>query len=375
MIEVKEVKTAKQRKEFLNFPLKLYKGNPYFVPPLYGDEKIIFDTKKNMYYETCKASFFLAYKDGKVVGRISGIIQFQHIEKTGEKRARFVRFDAINDQEVANALFAAVENWAKENGITTVHGPLGFSDQEREGLLIEGFDQLSTFEEQYNYEYYGKLIENCGYQKEIDWVEYKIFTPKEVNPKIAKISERVLERHGLHIATGKNKNEFINRYKDGIFAVLDEAYSDLYGTVPFTEKMKEQLIGQFKLLLTLDYLIVVCDKDDKVVAFGLGLPSLSKAVQPSKGKLLPFGIFRILKAVKHPKIVDFALIGVTKEYMGKGLNSVILDRMINTMIKLGVEYAETNLNLETNDKIQAQWKIFEHEQHKRRRAYIKNLVD
>ncbi len=372
MIEILEVITRKSQKEFVDFPLNLYKDNPYFVPPLYDDEMNIFN-KKNIYLDTCDQICYLAKKEGKVVGRIQGIIQHLSNEKEGEKKARFTRFDSINDENVAHALFDAVEGWAKEKGVTCVHGPLGYSDLEREGLLIWGFNELSTFEEQYNYEYYQKLIEDCGYQKDVDWLEYKIYPPKEVDERIIKIADRVLERNKLHLCVGKNKNKFIEKYKDGIFETLDEAYAPLYGTIPFTEKMKQQLISQFKLIISLDYVIVVADENEKVVAFGLGFPSMSKAVQQCKGKLFPTGIFKILNAVKNPKILDLGLIAVRPEYQNKGVNSIILKQMMSFLVNNKIEYCETNLELETNDKVQQQWKFFETEHHKRRRAFIKHL--
>ena len=369
MIEVKEVTSKKMQKEFLNFPLKLYKGVKQFVPPLYGDEKQIFN-KNYMYYDTCEAVYYNAYKDGEIVGRISGIIQRQSNEKTGEKRIRFTRFDAIDDQEVANRLFDAVKEWAKSNGMEKICGPLNFSDLEREGLLIDGFDEISTFEEQYTYPYYPKLIENYGFEKEVDWVEYKIYPPKEVDPKIKKISEMVQKRYNLHVAKEKNTNSLIKKYKDGIFDCLNQGYKDLYGVVPHTEKMKQSLIKQFKLVIDIDFVIVICDENNKVVGFGLAFPSLSEAVNKCGGKLFPFGVFKLLKAIKHPKIYDFGLISVYPEYQIKGVNSIILEQLMQRMIDSGLEYCETNLNLEDNTKVQAQWKFFEHTQHKRRRSYI-----
>ena len=369
MIEVKEVTSKKMQKEFLNFPLKLYKGVKQFVPPLYGDEKQIFN-KNYMYYDTCEAVYYNAYKDGEIVGRISGIIQRQSNEKTGEKRIRFTRFDAIDDQEVANKLFDAVKEWAKSNGMEKICGPLNFSDLEREGLLIDGFDEISTFEEQYTYPYYPKLIENYGFEKEVDWVEYKIYPPKEVDPKIKKISEMVQKRYNLHVAKEKNTNSLIKKYKDGIFDCLNQGYKDLYGVVPYTEKMKQSLIKQFKLVIDIDFVIVICDENNKVVGFGLAFPSLSEAVNKCGGKLFPFGVFKLLKAIKHPKIYDFGLISVYPEYQIKGVNSIILEQLMQRMIDSGLEYCETNLNLEDNTKVQAQWKFFEHTQHKRRRSYI-----
>ncbi|MBQ5504188.1 MAG: N-acetyltransferase, partial [Oscillospiraceae bacterium] len=265
MVDIVEVKTKKQQREFLDFPLDMYKDNPYFVPPLYGDEKKIF-SKNYVYNDTCEHVYFNAYRDGKMVGRISGILQKSSNEIRNEKRVRFTRFDSIDDQEVASALFKAVEDWARSKGMDTVCGPLGFSDLEREGLLIEGFDQLSTFEEQYNAEYYGRLIENCGYAKEVDWLESKIYRPVEPDESFAKMSDFIMKRYNLRFGEAKNVNDFINRYGDDFFKLLDDGYSHLYGTVPFTKGMKDMMIANFKLIIDLKYVGVILDEQGKLVA-------------------------------------------------------------------------------------------------------------
>lgn len=372
MVEIIEVKTKKDIKEFINFPLNLYKNNPYFVPPLYDDEKSIF-TDKNVYFKTCVSKFFLAKKDGKVVGRIQGIIQKQYNEIHNEKRLRFTRFDAIDDQEVATALFTALENFGKESGMDTCCGPLGYSDLEREGLLIEGFNELSTFEEQYNYEYYARLIENCGYKKEVDWLEFKLKLKPEKDVAIKKIAERSLRINKLHEVKGLTKTQLINRYGDGIFACLDECYKHLYGTVPFTEEMKKQILSQFKLMINRKYIMVIVDESDKVVAFGLCLPSIGKALQKSGGRLTISALIRLLKSINKPEILDLALIGVLPEYQAKGVNALALNYLMEMMENSTVSHCETNLCLETNDKVQAQWKRFDAVNHKRRRSFIKKL--
>jgi len=374
MIEIVEVKTKKQQKLFVDFPTKLYDGCPQYVHPLRIDELNLFNSK-NASYEDCDAAYFLAYKDGKLAGRIAAIIQKLYNEKVGEKRVRFSRFDAIDDQEVANALFAAGEKWAKEKGMEIIHGPLGFNDLDREGLLIEGFEHLATFEEQYNFPYYQKLIENYGFEKEKDWVEFKIFPPKEIDPRVARLADAVAKRYKLRLAdTTMKKNKFIDHYKEGIFNVLDLAYGSLHGTIPFTPKLRDQIISQFKLFIKLKYVVVLVDENDKVVAFGFALPSIAEAVQKSKGRLTPSGILRIVKAAKNCKVCDFGLVGTLPEYQGKGLTAAILKHIMQTMIDDKLEYAETNLNLEDNLKIQQTWKNFEHEQHKRRRCFVKKIV-
>lgn len=372
MLTVVEVKTKKQKREFLNFPLKLYKGNDCFVPPLYGDEKKIF-RKDYFYYDTCEAVYYNAYRDGIMVGRISGILQKSSNEKRGEKRVRFTRFDCVDDQEAASALFGAVEKWALSLGMDTVCGPLGFSDLEREGLLIEGFDQLSTFEEQYNAEYYGRLVEGCGYAKEVDWVESKIYSPDVPDERLPKLTEYILKRNGLHIATGRSVTKFLKRYGDGFFDVIDKSYSDIYGTVPFTDGMKNNLMSNFKLIIDLKHLAVVVNDNDEVVCMGICFPSIARAVQKSNGHLTPFALIRLLKAIKRPKVLDLGLVGVDPEYANKGISAVICNALADMLANDGIEYAETNLNLEYNSNILNMWKRFNAVQHKRRRSYVKLL--
>lgn len=372
MITVLEAKTKKQKKEFLRFPLELYKDNPNFVPPLWRDEKKIF-RDDYVYYDTCEAIYYNAYRDGEMVGRISGILQKASNELRGEKRVRFTRFDAIDDQEVADALFAAVENWALSKGMDTVCGPLGFSDLEREGLLVEGFDQLSTFEEQYNAEYYGALIENCGYGKEVDWLESKIYAPDEDDGTLDKMSDFIMNRYHLHFGEAKNVNDFLKKYGDGFFELLDVCYKDLYGTVPFTDRMKKMMYDNFRLIIDLKHVAVILDENDKIVCLGLCFPSIAEAVQKSDGKLTPAGIVRILRAIKHPRIIDLGLIGVDPVYANRGISTAVSAALLHMLKEDGVEYAETNLNLETNHSIQNQWKRFKAVQHKRRRSYVKLL--
>ncbi len=375
MIEIKEVITKKDRKIFVELPLKTYKGNEYFVPPLYMDEMAVF-TDKNIYSKTCDSSFFLAYKDGKPVGRIQGIIQRQYNEIHSEKRARFTRFDCIDDKDVAKALFDAVENWAKANCMDTVCGPLGYSDLEREGLLIEGFDWLNTFEEQYNYEYYKDLIESCGYEKEVDWVEYRLFSDGKEHKQLPKIAKRALEMNHLHLAPkNMSTSKFIDRYGDGIFHCIDECYKHLYGTVPFTDDMKKQMIEQFKLFINKKYIIVILDESERVVSFGFCIPGIGKALQRSGGRLTPVTLIKLLNAVIKPRSLDLALVAVLPEYQNKGVNAVFLAGMVEYLEDKRVEYMETNLNLEYNTSIQAMWKHFKAIQHKRRRSFVKKLSD
>lgn len=373
MIHIREVKTKKEQKQFIDFPLDLYRDNPCFVPPLYGDEKKMFKPGF-VYSETCDIINFLAFDGDTVVGRIQGIIQRDANKKNNEKRVRFNRFDALDRQEIADALFKAVEDWAKSKGMDTACGPLGFSDLEREGLLIEGFDQLSTFEEQYNAPYYQKLIENCGYEKEVDWFESKLYLPDEGADTMMKMTDFVMKRYNLRFGEAKNVSEFIDRYADEFFALLDKAYENLYGTVPFTQGMKDQLIISFKLIVDLKHVAVILDENDRVVCMGICFPSIAKAVQKSKGKLTPAALIRLLKAIKRPEVIDLGLIAVEPEYMNRGVATIISAELIRMLREDGVKYAETNLNLEDNFAIRNMWKRFREVQHKKRRAFVKKLI-
>ncbi len=374
MIQIKEVKTKKEQKQFIEFPLNLYKDNDCFVPPLYGDEKSMFKPDF-VYNETCDIVNYLALDGDKVVGRIQGIIQKDANRKNNEKRVRFTRFDALDRQEIADALFKAVEDWAITKGMDTAVGPLGFSDLEREGLLIEGFDQLSTFEEQYNAPYYQKLIENCGYEKEVDWTESKLYLPDEGAENLLKMTDYVMKRYNLHFGEAKNVNEFIRKYADEFFALLDKAYENLYGTVPFTQGMKDQLITSFKLIVDLKHVAVILDENDRVVCMGICFPSIARAVQKSGGRLTPAALVRLLKAIKRPDVIDLGLIAVEPEYMNRGVATVISAELIKMLRRDNIDHAETNLNLENNFAIQNQWKRFKEVKHKRRRAFVKKISD
>ena len=372
MITVSEALTKKQQREFLNFPLQLYKDVPYFCPPLYADEKKIFSPSYH-YYDKCEAVYYNAYDGDKTVGRISGILQKSHNEKTGERRVRFTRFDAINDQKVADALFAAVEDWARSKGMDKVCGPLGFSDLEREGLLVSGFDQYSTFEEQYNYDYYETLIKNCGYGTEVEWNESMISKPDTVDGRLKALVPRIMQRNKLHYGDAKNVNDFLNKYAEKFFDLLDRSYTDIYGTVPFTDGMKKMLIQNFKLLIDLDHVGVILNEKDELVALGLCFPSIAEAVRKSNGRLTPAAIARILKAKRDPEIIDFALVGVDPAYTNRGLGAIVTMWIMDILSSGHVRYAETNLNLVDNTEIQNLWGRFNRKIHKIRRAYIKDL--
>ncbi len=375
MIEVKEVIKRSQQKEFLEFPNKLYKGCPYYVPPLYLDEAKIF-RKDYVYYDTCEAVYFNAYRDGKMAGRISGIIQRAANEKWGSKRVRFTRFDVVEDFEVARALFDAVEAWAKERGMEEVCGPLGFSDFEREGMLTYGFDQMSTFEEAYNYPYYPEFIERLGFVKEMGWTECQVRAPK--NPEdleeMQKMSDFVLRRYRLRIGEATSGKDFLRRYADGFFEIVDKAYEKLYGTVPFTERMKKMAMDNFALIIDNRFAIVILDENDKVVAMGICFPCIAAPMQIAGGHLTPKALLRTIRAIKHPDVIDLGLIGVEPEYLNRGVSVVIANQLARMLQDSSIRYADTNLNLEDNAAISNLWKRFDSTLNKRRSSYVKKLV-
>ena len=373
MLEVREIRSRREQREFVNFPLRLYKGVKSFSPPLYGDEMAIFGSK-NIYNDTCETVYYGAWRDGKMVGRVMGIIQKAANQKNGEKRVRFGRFDSIDDQEVASALLGAVEKWAVARGMDTAHGPLGFSDLEREGLLIEGFEEPSTFEEQYNYPYYQKLIEACGYTKEVDWTESQLRVPADYDGSLEQLGDFVMRRYKLRLGPAKNVNDFIDKYADGLFDLIDKSYDKLYGTVPFTDAMKKQMIDGFRFIVDLRFVAVILDENDKIVAFGICFPGITDAVSRSGGRITPGMLLRFLKIKRHPRVLDLGLVGVDPEYMNRGISAVFAAALMRMLREDGIEYAETNLNLEDNYDIQNLWKHFDRREHKRRRAFVKKLV-
>ena len=373
MVVIKKVKSRRDIKEFIELPLRLYRDNKCFVPPLYADEKKLIKSGGDK--SIADSVFFLAQRGGKTVGRIQGIIQKQYNELHNTKRVRFTRFDSIDDVEVSRALFLAVENWAKSFGMEEMCGPLGYSDMDREGLLVEGFDENATFEEQYNFEYYGRLCEEYGLEKEVDWLEFELTAPEKRNEMLSRVASRVLEMNKLHIASteGITKKQYIEKYKRGFFECLDECYSKLYGTVPISPDAQDELVEQFMLIMSKEFLFIICDESERVVAFGLCFPGIGDALKKSGGRLTPVALRRLLKIVKNPETIDLGLVAVRPEYQNTGVNAVILNELVNMLLDGKAMKCETNLNLETNTAVISQWKHFTARQHKRRRSYVKKF--
>ena len=371
-IVVKQVVSKSDLKKFINFPFELYKNHPYNVPPLKFDETATLSKDKNPAFDYCEAKYWLAYKNNKVVGRIAGILNKSYIEKWGNKYLRFGWIDFEEDENIAKALLDAVENWARELGMVAVHGPMGFTDLDFEGMLVEGFDQLGTLATIYNYPYYPKCIENLGYTKDVDWVEYKITLPKEVPEKLEKLASIVKRRCNLHVADIKKAKE-IKKYAPDIFHLINTTYADLHGVVPLTNKQIKTYTDQYFSFIKPDFVPLVLDSNGKMVAFAVSMPSLSKALQKAKGNILPFGFVHILKAMKKNNLGDLYLVGVDKEYQGKGVNAILMHELTKTFLKHKIEFAESNPELELNKSVQAIWQYYDATQHKRRRCYIKHL--
>lgn len=374
MYTIREVLNKKDQKKFMNFPINLYKGNPYYVPVLYSDEKQIF-SKNYVYNSTCDCVFFIVVdKNDEVVGRIEGIIQKVANEKWEQKRVRFTRFDAIDNQEVANVLFDAVALWAKAIGIEEFVGPLGYSDLEREGLLIEGFDKLQTYEEQYNFDYYQKLIENYGFTKDVDWLEYKLRAPEAPDERIHRLSSIMLDRFGLKVIHPKSIKEFLNKYVYQFFEMIDITYNKLYGTVPITKEMMDPLIDSFKLIARPSDIGLIIDKNDKVFAFAIMFPNISKIVNKYKGKITLGFLIEFLNTKKNPEYLDLGLIGVHPEFEKKGISMGLIDTLMNIFKeKKNIKWMETNLMLEENKNILNTIAYFDKEFTKRRRCFIKKI--
>lgn len=373
-IQIKEVSSAKDLKKFVNFQYSLYKENKFWVPPLISDELKTLRKDKNPAFDFCDAKYWLAYKDNKIVGRIAGIINKKYNEKFGQNIARFGWLDFIDDENVSAALFKTAEKWAKDKGMNYMHGPLGFTDMDGEGTLVEGFEELSTLGAIYNYPYYPSHIEKLNYIKDTDWVEFEVTMHGEIPEKIKRIAEIALKRNKLKVLQVKKAKEMLP-YAREIFYVLNDAYKDLYGFVELSDKQIDMYVKQYFGFIIPEYVPVVLDENNKVAAFGIMMPSLSKALQKNKGKLFPFGFIHILKALKNNKNVDLYLTAVRPDMQDKGVNAIIIHETNKVFIKNKINKVETNRELEENSKVQAQWRFFQNRQHKRRRCYKKQITD
>ena len=378
LIEIKKVESKKDLKTFIDFHYDLYEGNEYDVPNLFSDEMNTLSKDKNAAFEFCEAEYYLAYKDGKLAGRVAAIINHKANNKWGKKSVRFGWIDFIDDREVSKALLDAVEKYGKEKGMEDMVGPLGFTDMDPEGMLTWGFDQLGTMPTIYNYPYYPEHIEALeGFEVDNKYVEFKIMVPDTVPEKYAKIAMMIEKRYNLHVRKLTKKEVFQGGMGQKIFDLINDTYKDLYGYSELSQKQIDQLIKSY--LGFLDFNLITCiedwtDGEHKLIGVGITMPSLAHALRKChRGRLLPFGWFHVLRAIKQHKtnIVDLLLIGILPEYRAKGANALLFADLIPWYQKYGIEWGETQVELETNAGVQGQWGALTPVMHKRRKCYKK----
>ena len=376
-IIIKEVTTKADLRRFVDYPNVLYKDVKAYIPAIFEDDMDDWDPKKNPAFSYCEARNWLALRDGEVVGRIGAILSHRANETWNTRRMRFTQVDFIDDYEVSAALFAVVENWARAKGCNQVHGPLGFCDLDREGMLVEGFDERSMCITYYNHPYYNDHLAALGYGKDTDWVENLLTLPDasdENAQKLSKLSERLLQRGKYHKVPLKSKKDITPCLFEQVFELINKAYAPLYGVVEISDNQVSKYAEKFMPVLSPDYICLVMNEQEEMVAFGACIPSLANALKRSHGKLFPFGWYHVLRAQKNTDALDMLLIAVDPQLQGRGLNVIVMDHILKGAQKNGITLAETGPTLETNDKVQSQWKFFEHRQHKRRRCYIKDLL-
>lgn len=374
-VVVKKVSSRREMRTFISFAYNLYKNHPCYVPNLLSDDAATLDRKKNHAFEFCEADYFLAYKDGKVAGRVASIINHKANEAWNVRQVRFGWIDFIEDIEVLEALLKTVSDWGRERGMTDIAGPLGFTDFDPEGMLVDGFDKMGTMITIYNYEYYPAFFERLGYHKEVDWVEYLIRLPESLPERFEKMANMVMEKNRLKIRHLTMSDIRKEKYGHKMFRLINECYKDLYGYSMLTEKQMDQYVSQYLTFIDLRMVTFIENLEGELVACGITLPSLAMALKKARGRLFPFGWMHLLNAlyVNRPDTLDLLLVAAKPEYRSKGLNSVMFYDLIPSLIKLGFKYAESNPELETNLKVQTLWSTFDSQIHKRRRVYAKSL--
>ena len=374
-ITIREINSKRDIRKFVQFGIDLYKGNPYYCPPIFFDEVNTFDPKSNPALEVCDFVIYMAYRNDEIVGRIVGIINHRANEVWGVKKCRFGWFDFIDDYEVFKSLLDAVAEWGRARGMERLNGPVGFTDFDHQGLLIEGFDYNAPMASLYTHPYYIAHYERYGLRKEMDWIEYQITPPKEAPEKMRRLVGFVEQRYNLHTVKVKSVRELKKRYGYTYFDVLDSAYQKLYNYQPMTDRQKQYYCKMYFPILNFDFVTMVANEKDEIVAVGLGMPSLSEALRKCQGRLFPFGWYHLLKALKSKRITDFdlLLIAVRPDYQDKGVTSLIFNEMTPYFTQYGIQRVETTAILETNSKSLANFADFDHIQHKRRRAFVKEL--
>ena len=378
-VEIRKVETKKDLKTFIDFHYDLYAGSPYDVPNLYIDERNTLDKKRNAAFDFCRAEYFLAYKDGKVAGRVAAIINNRVNKHWNRQDVRFGWIDFIDDLEVSRALFDAVAAYGRENGMTAMVGPLGFSDMDPEGMLTWGFDKLGTMATIYNYDYYPRHMEQMGgWAKDNDYVEYFLPVPDKVPKKYAKIASLVEKRYNLHVKKLTRKDVFQGGWGRKLFEIINATYTNLYGFVSLTDRQIDQYVKMYMPMVDLNLVTVIVDgnKNDAVAGMGITIPSLSHALQKCRrGRLLPTGWWHVLRAIKFHKTegVDLLLVGFLPEYRAKGANALLFSDLIPRYVDYGIKWGETQVEMESNEGVQGQWGALNPINHKRRRCYRKEL--
>jgi hypothetical protein len=373
IVEIREVRTRAELKKFVAFPETIYAEERNWVPSFLFDDMNTLNPKKNPAFEFCEAQCWTAWKDGKMVGRIAGIVNHRFVEKWGKKLARFGWIDFIEDFDVASALVKTVEDWARSKGMEGLHGPWGFTDLDREGMLVEGFGEQATFATIYNHPYYPAFMERLGYAKEVDWVEFRVTTPESIPDKVLRVNELLSKRAGVKIYEWKTRRELIAKFSAQVFELLDEAYAGLYGTTPLSPKQVKVYIDQYLNFVDPRFTKIMVDSQEKLVGFAITIPSLSDALYKSKGRLFPFGWARLLAALRKPTSIDMMLVAVRKEFLARGAVALLMTALNKSAIENGIKESETNPELETNLAVQGMWKDYPKRQHKRRRIYYKAL--
>ncbi len=374
-IVVKEVASKRDLRRFVQFGIDLFRGNPNYCPPIFIDEINTFDPKSNPALEVCDYVIYMAYRKGEIVGRIVGIVNHRANEAWNVQKCRFGWFDFVDDYDVFKALLDRVAEWGRDRGMTHLNGPVGFTDFDHQGLLIEGFDYNAPMASLYTHPYYVAHYERYGLKKEADWIEYQITPPTEAPEKMRRVAQIVEKRYNLRTVKVKSAKELKKRYGYTYFDVLDAAYQKLYNYQPMTERQKKYYCQMYFPILNFDFVTMVANEDDEIVAVGLGMPSLSAALRKCGGHLFPLGWYHLIKALKAKRMTDFdlLLIAVRPDYQDKGLTALIFNEMTPYFVKYGIQRVETTSILETNHKSLANFADFDHIQHKRRRAYVKSL--
>jgi GNAT superfamily N-acetyltransferase len=360
-----------QLRRFIRFPFDLYRHDRCWVPPFVSQEWRTFDRARNPAYAFCRARLFLAVRDGRVVGRVAAIINERYVEKWQKRNCRFGWLDFVEDPEVSAALLAAVEGWAREQGMSAVHGPLGFTNFDKAGMLVEGFQELGTMETYYNHPYYPAHLEALGYRKEVDWIEFLVQVPAEIPEKVLRLQEIVLKRNHLRLVESRRRKLLERR--DGIFHLLNLSYSRLFAVVEMDQRQIREYGEEYLKLIDPDFAKVIVNEQDEVVGFGLAVPSLAVALQRARGRLLPFGFLHVLHAQRSPRRLELLLVAVRPDYQGRGVPAILMSEITRCAILRRVIDAETNPELEENVLVQSIWKDYDKRQHKRRRCYIKSL--